>query len=201
LKKYHDVLNYEARTAASKSKPLDAMPCVLHMHKKIIEKLVSMLFKEALHKASPSNKAVCFCKAQYIGNKVNTIAFGAVEKTGHCKVHFDKVKGIILEVSLNDEWAQNIDVKFAELIPRIFTTVNSHQERWLDVASNLSKILNTLKKREELADDEIVMLDNDIHSMSKVWIGMFGREGMMNYFHLLANGHAIYFLRKWRNLY
>jgi hypothetical protein len=71
----------------------------------------------------------------------------------------------------------------------------------LDATSNLSKILDTLKKREEFTDDEIDMVDNDIHSMSKVWIGMFGREGMMNYFHLLTNGHAIYFLRKWRSLY
>jgi hypothetical protein len=91
-------------------------------------------------------------------------------------------------------------VKFAELTPRIFTTVNARQERWLDVTSNLSKILDTLKKQEEFTDNEIDMLDNDIHSISKVWIGMFGREGMMNCFHLLTNGHAIYFLRKWRNL-
>jgi hypothetical protein len=83
--------------------------------------------------------------------------------------------------SFNDEWAQKIDVKFAELIPRIFTTLNARQKRWLDVASNLSKILDTLKKQEEFTDDEIDMLDNDIHSMSKVWIGMFGREGMTNY--------------------
>jgi hypothetical protein len=65
-------------------------------------------------------------------------------------------------------------VKFAELSPRIFTTVNAHQKRWLDLASNLSKILDTLNKREEFTDDEINMLDNDIHSISKVWIGMFG---------------------------
>jgi hypothetical protein len=64
-------------------------------------------------------------------------------------------------------------VKFAELIPRIFTTFNSRHERWLDVASNLSKILDTLKKREKFTDGEIETLDKDVHSMSKVWIGMF----------------------------
>jgi hypothetical protein len=96
-----------------------------------------------------------------------------------------------LEISFNDEWANTIDVKFAELISRIFTTINARQKIWLDVASNLSKILDTLKKREEFLNDKIDMLDNDIHSMSKVWIGMSGREGMPNYFHLLTNGHAI----------
>jgi hypothetical protein len=160
-----------------------------------------MIFKEALHEASPSNKAIRFRKAQYIAKQVNMVAFGTVDKPGCYKVPFYKVKGVILEISFNDEWTQKIDVKFAELIPRIFTTVNARQERWLDVASNLSKILDTLNKREEFTDDEIDMLDNDIHSMSKVWIVMFGREGMMNYFHLLTNGHAIYFLRKWRDLY
>jgi hypothetical protein len=40
LKKYHDILSYGARTAASKSKPLEAMPCVLHMHKRMIDKLI-----------------------------------------------------------------------------------------------------------------------------------------------------------------
>jgi hypothetical protein len=57
LKKYHDFFNYEARTSASKSNPHYAIPCVLHMHKRIIEKLVSMLSKKALHEDSPSNKA------------------------------------------------------------------------------------------------------------------------------------------------
>jgi hypothetical protein len=191
LKKYLDVLSYEARMAASKSKPHNTIPCVLHMHKRMIEKLISMLLKEALHKASPSNKAMCFRKTQDIGKQVNTIAFGTVEKPGRYKVQFDNVKGVLLEIIFNDKWAQTIDVKFAELIPRIFTTVNARQERWLYVASNLSKILDTLKKREEFRDDKIDMLDNEIHSMSKAWIGMFGREGMTNYFYLLTNGHAI----------
>jgi hypothetical protein len=201
LKKYHDVLSYEARTAASKSKPIDAIPCVLHMHKRMLEKLVSMLFKEALHEAGPSKKAIRFRKAQDIAKQVNTIAFISVEKPGRYKAPFDKVKGVLLEISFNDEWAQKIDVEFAKLIRIIFTTAKARQEIWLDVASNLSKILDTLKKRQEFTDDEIDMLENGIHSISKVWIRMFGREGMMNYFHLLTNGHAIYFLRKWMNLY
>jgi hypothetical protein len=71
-------------------------------------------------------------------------------------------------------------VNFAELIPRTFTTVHARQKRWLDMARNLLKIFDTLKKREEFMDDENDILDNDIHSMSKVWIVMFGREGMMN---------------------
>jgi hypothetical protein len=48
---------------------------------------------------------------------LNTIAFGTVEKPGCYKVPFDKVKGVILEISFNDEWSQKIDVKFGELIP------------------------------------------------------------------------------------
>jgi hypothetical protein len=119
----------------------------------MIETLISMLFKEALHEASPRNKAIRFRKAQDIGKQVNTILLGTVEKPGRYKVPFDKVKGVLLEISFNDEWAQHIDVKFAELIPRMFTTVNAHQEIWLDVARNLSKILDTLKKREEFTDD------------------------------------------------
>jgi hypothetical protein len=47
------------------------------------------------------------------------IAFGSVEKSGRYTVPFDKFKGVLLEISLNDEWAQNNDVKFAELTPII----------------------------------------------------------------------------------
>jgi hypothetical protein len=36
LKKYHEILSYEARTAASKSKHIDSIPCVLHIHKRMI---------------------------------------------------------------------------------------------------------------------------------------------------------------------
>jgi hypothetical protein len=124
----------------------------------MIDKLVSILFKEALREASAFNKAICFRNAQYIGKKFNTIAFGIVEKTGFYKIPFDKVKGILLEISFNDEWAQKIDVKFAELIPSFLTTFNARQKRWLYVASNLSKILDTLKKREGFMDIEIDML-------------------------------------------
>jgi hypothetical protein len=77
-----------------------------------------MLFKEALHEASPSNKAICFRKAQDIAKQVYTIAFVNVEKPGRYKVPFDKVKGALLEISFNNEWAQKIDVKFGELIPQ-----------------------------------------------------------------------------------
>jgi hypothetical protein len=36
LKKYHDILSYEAKMAASKSKPHDAIPCVLHIQESFI---------------------------------------------------------------------------------------------------------------------------------------------------------------------
>jgi hypothetical protein len=96
LKKYHDVLSYKSRTEESKSKPHDAIPCVLNMHKRMIEKLISMLFKEALHEASPSNKFIHFRKAQDIGKQVNIIAFSTVEKPGHYNVPFHKFKGVLL---------------------------------------------------------------------------------------------------------
>jgi hypothetical protein len=150
-----------------------------------------MIFKESLHEASPSNKAIRFRKTQDIGKQVKNIAFGTVEKPGRYKVPFDTFKGVLLEISFNE---------VCRTIPRIFTSVGARQERWLDVASNLSKILDTLRKQEEFTDDEIDVSDNNIHLMSKVWIGMFRREGMTNYFHLLSNGHTIYFLRKWSSL-
>jgi hypothetical protein len=65
----------------------------------------------------------------------------------------------------------------------------------------IKKHLNNLKKREDFTNDEIDVLEDGIHLLSDGWIEMFRKGDMINYFYLLVNGCAIYFLRKWRNVY
>jgi hypothetical protein len=57
IKKYRDILSYERWTISLKLTPDNAIPCILNLHKRIIKKLVSMLFKEAPQSARSSNNA------------------------------------------------------------------------------------------------------------------------------------------------
>jgi hypothetical protein len=100
--------------------------CPSYAQKDDRETLINAI-KRSASRGQASKKAIRFRKSQDIGKQVNIIGFRTVEKPGRYKVPFDKVKGILLEISFNDEWAQNIDVKFAELIPRIFTTAYARQ--------------------------------------------------------------------------
>ena len=49
--------------------------------------------------------------------------------------------------------------------------------------------------------EEIDLFQDHIDDFFDIWVQLFGREGLSNYFHLLGAGHIAYFLEKYDCLY
>jgi hypothetical protein len=62
-------------------------------------------------------------------------------------------------------------------------------------------ILTTLRQREDLTDEKIIIMGLRLDEWTVNWISLVGREGMTNYTHLMTSGHIVYYLKHWRNFY
>jgi hypothetical protein len=200
LKHCHNAVKFENCLNVSKSRVEDAVPCILHMHKRIIEKVMTLIFIIALDEASSTNKSTRAKKVADMEHHINTIAFGTEDKPGRYCIPYDKQKSEILDVSFNDEWAQRLEKKFEVLIPLMLKKPSSRSDSWLVLTGDLVHILNVLKRKDDFTDREISILQDDIDLWAENWVAMNGKEGCTNYTHLLTC-HATYFLRRWRNLY
>eukprot|EP00978_Attheya_sp_CCMP212_P018561 scaffold50946_cov66-Attheya_sp.AAC.1 len=53
---------------------------------------------------------------------------------------------------------------------------------------------------EDIAED-IAEFQHDFDLFFQDWIGLYGKNGLTNYMHLLSSGHISEYLYKWKNLY
>ena len=58
-----------------------------------------------------------------------------------------------------------------------------------------------LRQRHDFTDREIVQLQKNIDVWYVSWVSITGREGTINYIHMLCAGHMAYYLEKYRNVY
>jgi hypothetical protein len=63
------------------------------------------------------------------------------------------------------------------------------------------EMITTFWQHADFSDVEINALDAQMNNWSVDWIRIVGREGMMNYLHMICSGHMIVYLRRWKNLY
>jgi hypothetical protein len=199
LKECHNALKFDQCISRSKWSVEDAVPNILHMHKRLIEKVMTLIFVLTLDEASASNKGKRARKAKEIEKIINTTVFGTAEKPGRYCVPFHKQKSEILDVSFNDEWAQKLEKKMEQMIPLILTKQLSRPNCWLICLRDLSYILSVLNRKDDFTAREIDILQDDIDAWADNWIAVNGREGCIIYTHILTY-HTVPFFRKWRNL-
>jgi hypothetical protein len=58
------------------------VPCILYLHKRIIEKLMTMVFCASLDEISTSNKAARKRQSKKISEYINTMAYFTPEEPG-----------------------------------------------------------------------------------------------------------------------
>jgi hypothetical protein len=158
------------------------VPCILHMHKRLIEKVMTLIFVLTLDEASASNNGAREKKAKEIEKIINTIAFGTADKPGRYSVPYDKQKSEILDV--NHEWAQKLEKEMEQIIPLILKKQSSRPDCWLIILCDLSYILNVLKRKDDFTDRELEILQEDIDAWAENEIAINGREGCKKYTHI-----------------
>jgi hypothetical protein len=74
------------------SRPEDQIFCLLHLHKRVIEKVITLIFTRSVDELNSDLKKKRVAHIELLQSHVNTLAPGPVEKPGHwkCPVKTDK---------------------------------------------------------------------------------------------------------------
>jgi hypothetical protein len=196
---YHDAFTFGESVKGSYIKIENQVPCVLHLHKCVIENVLTLLFTRSLDELASGKKTKRIKHTKRLQSYVNTIAFGSDTKPGHWKCPI-KNGDEVCDCSLTDMQAKYIAEKLGDIIEKAFTLDKSRKDDWNEVTKKMTWILTTLRQREDFTDEQIVIIGLRLDEWTVDWISLVGREGMTNYTHFMTC-HIVYYLKYWRNFY
>jgi hypothetical protein len=97
-----DVFDFEGSVSRAMIKVQNAVPFILHLHKRIIEKIMSLVYALCLNEHSKDNKQQRLEYAKNMSDFLNENAFGSPDKPGFYHVPMDQKTVYLGEVKFND---------------------------------------------------------------------------------------------------
>jgi hypothetical protein len=82
---YNDAIAFGESVRESSSKVENQIFCVLHLHKRVIEKVITLVFTRSVDELEKEEKKVRVQHIDYLSLCVNTLALGSEAKPGHWK--------------------------------------------------------------------------------------------------------------------
>jgi hypothetical protein len=124
---YRDALTFGEPVKGSYSKVENQVPCVLHLHRRVIEKVMTLLFTRSLDELTSGDKTKRIKHIERIQSYLNTLALGSKNKPGHWKCPIkngDKVG----YCSFTDMQTKDIEEQLGDIIEKAFTLEISRKE-------------------------------------------------------------------------
>jgi hypothetical protein len=115
------VLAYEASVINTMVLAENQVTCILHLHKRVMEKIMSIIYSISLDEMSRTNKTTRKCQARNISDIINVSAYGKPGDPGTYKVPYDPRTGKFGEVKFDDSRAKKLDAVLPEILPLIIT--------------------------------------------------------------------------------
>jgi hypothetical protein len=126
-----DCLTFEAPVSKAIVKVENKIPCMLHLHKKVIEKLITIFFCVSLDEVSTINKAARKYQCNKIAQYINSLAYSTADDPGNYKLNYDTKSGKIAEVKFDDSHAKQLELHLQKNILKIITGV-ANKSGWLE---------------------------------------------------------------------
>jgi predicted nucleic acid-binding Zn-ribbon protein len=195
-----DVARFKHSVSTAMMKIENAVPCILHLHKRLMEKILSLIMLKSLAEQE-KHKSARLRHAEKMSKILNENAFGCANDPGTYSVPMDEKTGELGEVKFNDGYAKDVEKVLSSILPKLLTKPESNCSQWKICFDGISEIMITLRQRQDFTHEEISDLDKKITLWSSAWISLTGREGMTNYIHMICSGHLVEYLKRWKNLY
>jgi hypothetical protein len=175
----------------------DKVLCVLHLHKRIIEKVITLLFTRSVDELASEEKTKRVKHIVVLQSYINTIALRSVVNPGHwkCPVKNQQEVG---DCSFTDGRANKVEQQLPAIIAKDIVLEGSKADDWANVTTKLEWIITTLRHREDFTDAQIDTMSLMIDEWTVSWIALNGKKGMTNYTHCLTAGHDVYYLKYWQ---
>ena len=176
-----------------------AIPCILHLKKRVNERLVMTLVLEDLRKCG---------SAAAINDYFQPLIVlfdncGMYEKYGQWKLPLSD--GKLEYISLSNGNERKVVENYALLFDLVFENhpmgcVSRNMfKNWI-----LDKFASIIEKHRDMVgfnDDDTIDLQRKFDIFYDLWFELCFKYDLTNYIHLLGSVHIIYYLKKYRNIY
>ena len=69
---------------------------------------------------------------------------------------------------------------------------------WMTALNNYRTAMVLLRKKDNFTNDEIASYQSHADRFFQAWIGLWQKEGVTNYIHMIGSGHIAEYLYKWK---
>jgi hypothetical protein len=140
LKYCQDPINFGNQGKHAMGSLEDALPCILHLHKIVMEKIIEILLVKYFHQVKNQSAAGIICHANFVSKVLNTTAFGTAEEPGPYVLPVGS-DGELGEIKFNDKWAKDIENYLVDILPLFITDQPDKLADWTSCMSKLSDFL------------------------------------------------------------
>jgi hypothetical protein len=177
-----DVLGFEGSVKYAMTRGENTVPCILHFHKRAMEKVMQLIFILALNECGNQTTIQRLKMARELADVLNVTAFGTPLEPGQYHVPMNDKDGTIGEVKFVDGWAKKLEKVLPVMFPSLLLKpVQSQFHDWIKNFKDLSEIMTTLGKNDDVTEFEIHCVETKINAWVPKWVDLTGREGMTNY--------------------
>jgi hypothetical protein len=149
-----DLLAYKSSVLQAMVLAEHQVPCILHLHKRVMEKIMSMIYSISLDEVLKTNKNARKRQVGNISGIINVSAFGRPGDPGTYKVPFGPKTGKVGEVKFDDSRAKYLE-PFLPTILSLIITKEPLQRKWIEATSKISSIILEMSQKHDFTDEVI----------------------------------------------
>ena len=185
--------------------PVDwCIPCIMHLHNRVVEKVIAMLIKKGYSKRGSAQEKDEYIKA--LENTMNSCVLGSEYNETNWQVPLNDTKtDVLATISFTDMQSKKvmafINLLLADVFDDSIPDWEIQLEQWTHVINTFSQLDKMLQLRVDFTDEMIEDFQKLADSFFRTWVSLNGMAGVTNYIHMLGSGHIKEFLYKYRNLY
>jgi len=180
------------------------IPCFLHHNNRVVEKIVQQLLVAGLGRCDEKADKEKFAKLvkEVIDRDIYKRSLKHINDSGRFKFPLTE-DGKLDDISLSNSEARAFASGFKHLVKVCLDAYDDDEYKalWLDCCQRFNVVAEYLDVKYHFEWDDICNFQLEADKWCDVYLRLTGRDGMMNYIHLLYTGHYSYFLEKYGNLY
>ena len=190
---------------------MDAVPCLLHLENRMGIKILSMCLKSGLtHTKNDEQDWVkeddrssidrkCQAFVEKVEDVINSSILGTPMQPQQWILPYDRRKNLVGTITMDNvkirKVIQEIDILIDPMIQD-----STKKEKWKTCIGHYRQALEIVNRKHDLSNEEIWEFQKQADYFFKLWIELYGAEGVTNYAHVIGSGHLREYLQHWRNL-
>jgi hypothetical protein len=131
---------------------------------------------------------------------VNESILGDPEHRAHWYLPYDQKAKEIAPITMDNNRVRKLMNGLEEMI-ELCVADGTEKEKWQIMMPHYRQAFVMLRTKHDMSNDEIQAFQYQFDHFFQIWVGMYGDEGVTNYLHMLASGHIMEYLFKYKNLY